>query len=78
MSVPLQTCTAHLRAVLLILAAAAWCCTAQKLADVSFTPPFDKHDRTGSRVIGKGWSIDGVTKIAKNFLRLTPDRCVPF
>jgi hypothetical protein len=58
------------RLLLLLLA----CCTAEKLSSVSFTPPFDHHDRTGARIIGTDWSTDGVTKIAKNFVRLTPDR----
>jgi hypothetical protein len=60
------------RLLLLLLA----CCTAEKLTSVSFTPPFEKHDRTGARIIGTDWSTDGVTKIAKNFVRLTPDRSV--
>jgi hypothetical protein len=62
-----------LLARLLLLLLLAYC-TAEKLSSVSFTPPFEKHDRTGARIIGTDWSTDGVTKIAKNFVRLTPDR----
>eukprot|EP00611_Tribonema_gayanum_P029464 TRINITY_DN7891_c0_g1_i5.p1 TRINITY_DN7891_c0_g1~~TRINITY_DN7891_c0_g1_i5.p1 ORF type:complete len:465 (+),score=91.70 TRINITY_DN7891_c0_g1_i5:238-1632(+) len=47
---------------------------ADKLSAVSFAPPFEQHDSTGARIIAPGWVTDGVTKVAKNFVRLTPDR----
>ncbi|CAM9781385.1 unnamed protein product [Chrysoparadoxa australica] len=54
--------------------ALTWCGSAAMfLPGSSFAGPNTEVDNSGDRVI-KGWEAAGVTRIAKNFVRLTPDQ----
>ncbi|CAM9225147.1 unnamed protein product [Ascophyllum nodosum] len=41
---------------------------------LSFDPPFLDVDHFGKRTVGFAWDMSGVTKVLKNFVRLTPDQ----
>lgn len=43
---------------------------------LSFDPPFLDVDHFGKRTVGFAWDMSGVTKVLKNFVRLTPDQQV--
>ncbi|CAN0131909.1 unnamed protein product, partial [Phaeothamnion confervicola] len=49
---------------------------ASRMHQHSFAPPFLDVDGMGNRVVSETWSPDGITRTAKNFVRLTPDRQV--
>ena len=42
--------------------------------DLSFEPPFEQYDFTGSKLVNSNWKNHGTTVVNKNFVRLTPDR----
>ena len=41
---------------------------------LSFDPPFLDVDHFGKRTVGFAWDMSGMTKVLKNFVRLTPDQ----
>lgn len=43
---------------------------------LSFDPPFLDVDHFGKRTVGFAWDMSGITKVLKNFVRLTPDQQV--
>lgn len=59
--------------ILLLLARGA---TGMLHKHLSFDPPFLDVDHFGKRTVGFAWDMSGVTKVLKNFVRLTPDQQV--
>ena len=41
---------------------------------LSFEPPFNEVDSSGTRTVSKNWKSGGATMVSQNFVRLTPDR----
>ena len=41
--------------------------------NLSFQPPFDQYDFTGTKLVNSNWKNHGTTVVNKNFVRLTPD-----
>jgi hypothetical protein len=55
------------------LVAAAAASPSPRMEHLSFTPPFQDHDILGQRLV-KNFIQDGSTRVANNFVRITPDR----
>ena len=47
---------------------------AEKIADLSFEPPFETIDRVGVKTVSRQWRAHGDATVQTNFARIAPDR----